>query len=286
MTYTEAYYKSVDGLNLYYRHYVGPEQAIPVICLSGLTRNSGDFNELASRYSKIRPFYCLDYRGRGKSDYDASYQNYNPQIYLQDILTFMAAINIEKAIFVGTSLGGLLTMGLAGIALEKIAGAVLNDVGPEIASEGGSRIAGYVGQDARFPSLEAAAHQQKETYGHVYPGLSDEEWLSMTAVSFILDEVTGDYKLNYDLNLGQALAEQIAAGNSFDLWPFFEALKAKPTVAIRGALSDVLSKDVFDTMQKLHPEMIAITLENRGHVPNLNEPPVLEALDRFFKEFN
>ncbi|MBO6827626.1 MAG: alpha/beta hydrolase [Sneathiella sp.] len=286
MNYQEAYFDSLDGLKLYYRHYTGPEKAIPVICLSGLTRNSGDFDELATRYCHSRSFYCLDYRGRGKSSHDKNYQNYNPQIYLQDILTFMAAANIQQAIFIGTSLGGLLTMGMAGIALDKIAGAVLNDVGPEIASEGGSRIAGYVGQDARFPTLEAAAASQRETYGHVYPGLSDEEWLSMTAVSFILDDVTGEYKLNYDLNLGKALAEQIAAGESFDLWPFFEALKAKPTMAIRGALSDVLSKDVFETMQKLHPDMIAITLENRGHVPNLNEPPVLEALSRFLNEFD
>ncbi|MBE7638319.1 alpha/beta fold hydrolase [Sneathiella sp. P13V-1] len=284
MSYAEETYKSNDGLNLYYRHYQGAGTKAPVVCLSGLTRNSGDFHQLAETYSKDRHFYALDYRGRGKSDYDEDFKNYNPQIYLQDILTFLSHTGIKRAVFVGTSLGGLLTMGLAGLAPSFVAGAVLNDVGPEIAEEGGSRIAGYVGKDVRFETIEQATAAQKEQYIGAYPDLDDEEWLATTKVGFIYDQEAGNFKPNYDLRLGQALAEQVANDQKIDLWPFFAGLKDIPTVAIRGELSDVLSEDVFKKMQQIHPNMATLSLPNRGHVPQLNEPPVINLLNRFFVE--
>ncbi len=284
MSYQEETYKSNDGLNLYYRHYKSTGEKTPVVCLSGLTRNSGDFHQLAETYATNRDFFALDYRGRGKSDYDPVYQNYNPQTYLQDVLTFLSHAGIKKAVFVGTSLGGLLTMGLAGLAPTFLAGAVLNDVGPEIAEEGGSRIAGYVGKDIRFDSIEQAAGAQKEQYLGAYPDLSDEEWISVTKVGFILDEAADNYRPNYDLKLGTALVEQVQNSEAIDLWPFFAALKDLPTIAIRGELSDVLSEQVFQKMQQIHPKMATLRLNNRGHVPQLNEPPVIDLLNRFFEE--
>ncbi|MCR9212453.1 MAG: alpha/beta hydrolase [Proteobacteria bacterium] len=281
MAYTENFYSSVDGLNLYYREYGESTEKCPLICLSGLTRNAGDFDSFAERYSVDRKVYALDYRGRGKSDYDPDYSNYNPQVYVGDIYAFLTKLSISRAVFIGTSLGGLLTMGLAGLAKQFIAGVVLNDVGPEVNQDGGQRILDYVGKDIRFDSLEEAAMEQKSLYGAAYPDQSDEDWLSQSKITFRFDEEAKNYRFNYDLNLGKALAEQFSNNEPIDLWPFFRELNGIPTLAIRGALSDVLSAEVFERMKKENPSMETVVLQNRGHVPQLNEPPALEKLDKF-----
>jgi len=283
MPYTENYYKSNDGLNLYYRKYDGDKARIPLICLSGLTRNSGDFSDFSDHFSGERVIYTLDYRGRGKSDYDPDFENYNPQTYLGDIMSFLQAEGIEKAVFVGTSLGGLLTMGLAGLVPQYVAGAVINDVGPEVDSSGGERIAGYVGKDVRFPSIEAATAAQKTQYQGAYPDLDDEGWRKTTEVGLTWDGKAENFRPNYDLGLGEALQAQISGDDPIDLWPFFDAMKSVPVLAIRGALSDVLSAEVFQKMQDVNPRMTSVILKNRGHTPLLNEPIALNHLTRFLK---
>lgn len=281
MSFAEKYYQSQDGLNLYYREYGSEGDACPLLCLSGLTRNSADFHSFAERYSKNRKVYALDYRGRGKSDRDTDYKNYNPQVYLGDIHSFLTSVGIERALFVGTSLGGLMTMVMAGFAKNFVAGAILNDVGPEVDKSGGARILGYVGKDVRFASLEEAAEKQKEQYVGAYPDLSDEDWLGQANTTFTYDEEAKNYCLNYDLNLSKALAEQLNSDEPVDLWPFFRALGDIPTLAIRGALSDVLSDTVFMRMKSENPNMETVVLKNRGHVPLLNEPELLPVLDKF-----
>lgn len=281
MAYTEHFYSSVDGLQLYYRQYGEKEEKCPLICLSGLTRNSGDFNAFAERYSADRKVYALDYRGRGRSDYDPDFSNYNPQVYVGDIYAFLTQMGISRAVFIGTSLGGLLTMGLAGLAKQFIAGVVLNDVGPEVSQDGGQRILNYVGKDIRFDSLEEAAAEQKSLYCGAYPDQSDEDWLAQSRVTFVFDEDARNYRFNYDMKLGEALAQQFSNDEPVDLWPFFRALNDVPTLAIRGALSDVLSQEVFDRMKAENPAMETLVLENRGHVPQLNEPEALNKLDKF-----
>jgi len=281
MTFSENYYPSQDGLKLYYREYGSSEDACPLICLSGLTRSSADFHDFAMRYSKTRKVFALDYRGRGKSEYDQDYKNYNPQVYLGDIFAFLTTKEIEKALFVGTSLGGLLTMAMAGLAKNFIAGAILNDVGPEVDTSGSSRILDYVGKDVRFESFKDAADKQKELYGGAYPDISEDDWMGQAETTFMYDEAAKNYRLNYDLSLGKALAEQLNSDEQLDLWPFFQALGDVPTLSIRGALSDVLSETVFERMKKENPNMEALVLKNRGHVPLLNEPEALTILDTF-----
>ena len=281
MPFTEHFYASTDGLNLYYREYGTVEDYPPLLCLSGLTRNSSDFHDFAERYCGNRKVYALDYRGRGKSDYDTNYENYNPQIYAGDIYNFLTTKNISKALFVGTSLGGLLTMGMAGFAKQFIAGAILNDVGPEIDTSGGNRILAYVGKDIRYPNINAASKDQQQQYLKAYPDLSDVEWIAQSKKTFIFDKAAGNFRFNYDMNLGPALAKQFENAEPIDLWPFFAELKNIPTLAIRGARSDVLSQKVFEKMQTENPDMHAISLDNRGHVPLLDEPPLLEEMDIF-----
>ena len=129
--YREATVSAQDGLALYYRDY-GDALAskTPVLCLPGLTRNSADFAELAARLSRGRRVLCPDYRGRGRSAYDSNWRNYDPYVYINDISHLLAATGIGRAVIVGTSMGGLLAMGLAVLRPTLVAGAVLNDIGP------------------------------------------------------------------------------------------------------------------------------------------------------------
>jgi pimeloyl-ACP methyl ester carboxylesterase len=281
MDYTEHYYKSNDDLNLYYRIYGQKTALTPIVCLSGLTRNSQDFNGFAQQFAGPRQIFTLDYRGRGKSDWDSDYKNYDPQTYLADVMTFLVHANIENAIFLGTSLGGILSIALAGLAPNYAAAVILNDIGPEVSSDGSARIAGYVGEDVRYKTLRDVAKAQKEMYQSVYPDVEDDYWLETSEVGFVFDEKDQNFRANYDLALGKAMIEQLEKNEPVDLWPFFESLKSKPTLAIRGALSDVLSEDVFEKMKTVLPAMQHLTLPNRGHVPTLSEPASIEIIQQF-----
>lgn len=283
MSYTEHFYKSSDGLDLYYRVYGNASDRLPIVCLSGITRNCGDFDEFAEGFSKDRQIFCLDYRGRGQSHWDTDYKNYNPQTYLGDIFVFLTTAQIEKAVFVGTSFGGLLCMGLSGLTPQYIAGVILNDVGPDISDEGGSRIAGYIETDVRYQTIEDVAAAQKSSYSAAYPDVDKGYWISTARVGFKYDDKDQNFKPNYDLAIGKALIEQTTDEQPIDLWPFFETMKAKPLLAIRGALSDVLSEETFQKMQKVNPDMQHLTLANRGHVPLLNEPLALKEITGFLE---
>src|SRR5262245_39352133 len=136
-----------DGLRLHVRAYgAGGSTALPVVCLPGLARTAADFEPLAvilSSRNSDRPVLALDYRGRGKSDYDRNPANYNPQVELADVLAVLTALSIGRAAFIGTSRGGILTMLLAAARPSAIAGCVLNDIGPMIEPEGVMRIKSY-----------------------------------------------------------------------------------------------------------------------------------------------
>ncbi len=283
MTYTEHFYKSSDGLDLYYRVYGTASDRVPIVCLSGLTRNSGDFDAFAETFSQNRQIFCLDYRGRGRSDWDPNYKNYNPQTYLGDIFVFLTTTHIEKAVFVGTSLGGLLCMGLSGLTPQHVAAVILNDVGPDISDEGSARIAGYISTDTRYQTIEDVAAAQELSYSAVYPDVDKDYWITTAKVGFKYDDKDQNFKPNYDLAIGQALEEQTSDEQPIDLWAFFETMKAKPLLAIRGALSDVLSEETFHKMQSVNPDMHHLTLANRGHVPLLNEPLALEKITEFLE---
>jgi pimeloyl-ACP methyl ester carboxylesterase len=277
----EHRFRANDGLELYYRDYGDRTSGrTPVVCLTGLTRNSKDFHDLAMRLCKDRRVVCPDYRGRGQSAWDPDYRNYKPETYVADILDLLAAANLQHVVIIGTSLGGLLAMVMGAVQPAALAGVMLNDVGPEIAPGGASRIAGYVGKDVRFADYDAAAEAQKAQFGGAYPDVDDGEWLTAAKRTYV-DDGEGRLRLDYDLALGKALAEQ-ASNPLPDLWPMFRALSHVPVLAIRGGLSDVLSEATFKRMAEEMPGLKQVTLANRGHVPNLDEPECLAAIDDFF----
>ena len=153
----DRYFIVRDGLTLHYRDYPGASDKPPLLCLHGLTRNARDWADFAERYSPRFRVLALDFRGRGGSDYDPVPARYNPLTYARDVIELLDQLASPQAIFVGTSLGGLVTMTIAAMAPQRIAATILNDVGPDIDPGGVDRILTYVGKDVRFESWDEAA---------------------------------------------------------------------------------------------------------------------------------
>ncbi|WP_339951133.1 alpha/beta hydrolase [uncultured Albimonas sp.] len=263
----------------------GPrEGALPVLCLPGLTRNHADFDAVAARLSPTRRVIRLDSRGRGVSDY-ADPATYDLPTETADAVALLDHLGIERAVFLGTSRGGMITMLAAVIAPGRIAAAVLNDIGPEIDQAGLDRIKGYVGKPPAARTLDelAAALQADGQAGA--PTLSEADWRRIAEA--VAEETPEGLAFKYDLRLGEALAEQGAAlekhiaggGEAPDLWPLFGALAQGPVLVLRGANSDILSGATAARMAEVSPHVTLVTVPDRAHVPLLDEPECVEAID-------
>jgi pimeloyl-ACP methyl ester carboxylesterase len=282
LTERTATYLSADGLELFYRDFGDPAaKGVPVVCLPGLTRNSRDFVALAKRLSRQRRVICPDLRGRGFSAYDPHYKNYVPGTYVKDVATLLGELGIGRVISIGTSLGGLMTMVLAGSKTVTLAGAVLNDVGP-VLGPGIARIQSYTGTAAPVKSWDEAVAQARLVYGPALPGLSEEEWRAFARRGY--REEDGAIRLDYDPKIGDAIREVPPPAPGADPWPLYERLRDVPTVVLRGGLSDILEQDVFEEMGHRIPDARLVLVPNRGHVPLLDEPEVTAAIDALLKD--
>ncbi len=277
----EGYFHSHDGLRLYFRDYGDRIAArTPLLCLSGLTRNSNDFHEFALRHAATRRVICLDYRGRGRSAHDPNPMHYAVPVYLDDIQHLLAVTHVRRVVVVGTSLGGIIAMALATAIPTLLAGVVLNDIGPDVKEDGRQRIAGYVGQAVEVPDWDAAVAHLRKSYAQAFPVLDDAGWRRIARGTFTEAPTGKGLSLAYDLNISIALREQ-AKQRLPDLWPFFRSLRPLPVLALRGALSDILTADTFIRMKREHAGMIAVTVPDVGHVPMLDEPAAQTAIDAF-----
>jgi pimeloyl-ACP methyl ester carboxylesterase len=272
------------GLSIKARRTTGGART-PVICLPGLTRNASDFDDFAPLAAATgRDVYAVSLIGRGRSDYDPNYLNYKPDIYRDDILAFMRANGVERAIFVGTSLGGIVTMLTAAIAPERVAAAIINDVGPELAPEGIMRIAGYVGAraagaDEPARDLDEAAARIRAINEPAFPGRNSEFWRLFARRTF-RQEADGRWRLDYDPGIGKALLE---VGPAPDLWGPFAALRARPTLIMRGAISDLLTPPIIEKMRSAHPSFAYAEVAGVGHAPTLTEPDASAAIRPFLE---
>ena len=276
-----AFCKSSDGLNLYYRDFGTEQSGTPVICLPGLTRNNRDFEDLAKYLSDRRRVITVDLRGRGFSDYDPEWTNYHPLTYVNDVWTVLDHLGIDKVIVVGTSLGGLCSMVMAATNGDRIAGVIMNDIGPEINPAGIARVQEYTGRVPPVASWDEAVEQAKTIYGDWLPGLSDENWKKMAWRAYREDE-NGVPRLDIDNNIGEAVRQ--VGPQKGDPWELFAALGSKPVTLLWGVMSDILTKDIVDKMVARKPDLHVVPVANRGHVPLLDEPECLAAIDAFMEQ--
>ncbi|MBZ6077926.1 alpha/beta fold hydrolase [Microvirga puerhi] len=281
--YRDLFVSASDGLRLYTRDY-GPDlgEALPVVCLPGLARTSEDFHDLALHLSqnpsRPRRVLALDYRGRGRSEWDKDWHNYDVRIEANDVLQVLTAAGIRKAAFVGTSRGGLITMALGALHPTVLAAAVLNDVGPQIEGKGLIRIRGYVGKLPVPRTLAEGADLLKRMADSHFPRLTAEQWLKQASGTWREDN--GRLVLRYDPQLMKSLEALDLEMPLPDLWPLFDGLKSIPILAIRGANSDLLSAKTLQAMQERHPRLKAITVPDQGHAPAL-EGDLIDAIEGF-----
>ncbi len=280
--YTEIDWQSHDGLRLYARVYEGPAGNAPaVLCLHGLTRNSRDFEDLAPHLQRHYHVIVPDLRGRGFSARDPNPQNYQPAIYVQDILALLVTVDAPRVAVVGTSLGGMLAMMLGVTHPARITGIVLNDVGPEIDPVGIERIKQYAGRLPPARTWKVAVAQTVAVFGDAWPGLAPDRWTALARRGY-REDAAGVVEVDADPNIGEALRAAPAA--TLDLWPLWGALRNMPTLAIRGARSDILSAATFARMKHENPGLQQLEVANRGHVPLLDEPECIAALDAFLSK--
>ncbi|MEE8271043.1 MAG: alpha/beta hydrolase [Alphaproteobacteria bacterium] len=277
MTYRDGFVSAQDGKRLYYRDYGPPHgAATTVLCLPGLARNSSDFDALASRLAADRRVVCPDYRGRGRSDYDRDWRHYAPPSVAYDIATMLTALGIERAVAVGTSLGGLLAMGLAVSRPTVLRGAVLNDVGPDLPAGGLRRVRDYIARDRPLPDWPAAVATLQRMMPTVsVPEPAEDGWLTLAKGTWRESE-DGLLRYDFDARLAKTLDRDGAAP---DLWPLFRALARVPLVAVRGAVSDILTAETFARMAETAADLTPVTVDGVGHTPNLQEPECREAID-------
>jgi pimeloyl-ACP methyl ester carboxylesterase len=278
----DRYWTSRDGLKLHYRDYDGPGDRPPVLCLHGLTRNSRDFEALAERLAGKWRVITVDFRGRGKSGYDPVSARYMPPTYAADVLHLLDELGIDKAVFVGTSLGGLVTMIVAGFAPQRIAGALLNDVGPELDKAGLDRIKGYVGNPIVFRDWDEAADLFAKNLGDVHPAYERENWVRYA--KRVTRQTDRGIEFDYDMAIAEPFAgmDQKTAAAA-DAWPLLKALAGRPVMLLRGERSDLLSPEIAGEMCEMVPDAELVTVPNVGHAPDFEEPESIGAVERLLQ---
>ena len=275
---TDGYWTSSDGLNLHYRDYPGRADRPPVICIPGLTRNARDFAPLAETLAGDWRVICLELRGRGESDYAKDPATYVPMQYLADVQEMLAQTGIGQFVAIGTSLGGLITMLLAAVGVERIAGAVLNDIGPVIEPAGLERIREYVGQGRSFPTWMHAARALKDQMEEAFLEYEISDWLRL-AKRLLAVGGNGRIAFDYDMKIAEPFNTPAASGD-VDLWPAYRALAGRPVLVLRGEYSDILSAKTLARMAKEIPDAETVTIERVGHAPSLDEPESRAAIAR------
>ncbi len=273
--YQDQFWQSEDDLNLHYRDYSSNSTKTPIICVPGLTRNSRDFEHLGTLLCGDRRIIMVNLRGRGQSDYAKDSTTYNPKTYVADIVRLMDEIDLPKAVFFGTSLGGIVTMLMASMHSGRVAGALLNDIGPEIDQRGLDRIGEYVGQGRSFDTWAHAARDLAESSASIFPDYTLKDWISFAKKLYRMNS-SGRIKLDYDMKISEPFDRK---GNGSDaMWRALEAFKDLPTLILRGETSDLFSEATATKMLGMMQNGELVTIPRVGHAPTLEEPQSLDAI--------
>jgi pimeloyl-ACP methyl ester carboxylesterase len=278
------FFAAEDGLMLHVRDYapVATSGRLPLVCLPGLSRNGRDFHPLALRLAQDpgqpRRVITLDYRGRGRSGHDANTANYTVAVECRDALTVLSALGVPRALFAGTSRGGLILHVIAVLRPDCIHGAILNDIGPEIEADGLREIRDYLSRTAFPASFAAAAEGLRALHGAAFPALSDADWRDMAEAIYV--ERDGRIVADFDPGLTGQLQAIDFSKPLPTLWPQFELLAQKPLLVVRGEQSRLLSPQTLIRMAD-HATVQTMTAPGQGHAPLLHHADVFPSVKAF-----
>jgi pimeloyl-ACP methyl ester carboxylesterase len=271
-----------DGLKLHVRH-IGPRAgtAIPVLCLPGLSRNVDDFETIGRAIAETgnRWVVALDSRGRGGSEYDPHWRNYDLKVELDDLLQVLVALGLERAVFFGTSRGGLLAAMMGIVRPEVIHAVILNDIGPMIDARGMARIRSYIGKLPKPGTFAEGATLLRQVFGTHFTDMAPEAWERYAHRTW--KEHSGTLVARYDANLMRTLADIDLEQPMPDLSAQFATLHPMPMLVIRGELSDILSEKTAAAMVTAHPDAQLHEVAYQGHAPLLEDDETIGAVLRF-----
>lgn len=279
---TDIFFRSRDGLRLHARFYPAPgSPRRTALCLPGLTRNHRDFNDLARFLSRPGPeqraVLCIDYRGRGLSEWDSDWKNYAVPLEMFDVIDLLVHQDLHDVAVIGTSRGGLIAMVMGAAQPSAIGAVVLNDIGPVIETDGLTRIATYVGRIPLPRTWDEATRIVKNGNASQFPGVPDAMWPEIARQLY--NEKNGRPDHGYDPELKNALS--VLDGPMPELWPQFASLTRVPMMVLRGAHSDLLTNETVAEMGRRHPNFIAATVPGEGHAPLLKDDASMSAISSF-----
>jgi pimeloyl-ACP methyl ester carboxylesterase len=283
--YRDLFVSAGDGLKLHARDY-GPRASamLPVVCLPGMARNAVDFHDLAVALAeedkRPRRVLALDYRGRGRSEWDRDWRRYDLKVEMNDVLHVLAAAGVHEAVLVGTSRGGLLAMMLSAARPSLIRGAVLNDAGPVVEAKGLVRLRGYVGKIPTPRDYGEGAEILRRLSDAQFPAFGDGEW-DAAARGTWNEDGRGKLTLAYDPAIARTLESIDPEAPLPSVWPFFEGLARVPLLVLRGEHSDILSAETLAAMAKGHPDLEQVVVSGQGHAPMLAGRDLVQRIRRF-----
>jgi len=255
---------SPSGLHrMAYTSWGAPDNPRVLICVHGLTRNSRDFDVLAEALASHYRVICPDVVGRGLSSHLRDPAAYAIPQYAADMVTLIARLNVDSVHWLGTSMGGLIGMALAAQESSPIQRLVLNDVGPLITVEALHRIATYVGMDPNWATVDEALAYVK-LVSAPFGKLSEAQWLHLTETS-ISQRADGRWGFRYDPRIAEPFKAAFV-DKDVDLWPLYQQI-ACPTLVVRGAESDLLTRDTWQKMASCGPQAKLAEIPGVGHAP-------------------
>lgn len=267
-----------DGLRLAALEWPGDPDALPILCLPGICRTGRDFEALAERHAGRRRVVALDYVGHGDSDRAPAIDRYRPEHAVSDVLDCCAALGVHRAVLVGTSFGGLLTMFLSLIRPRLIRAAVLNDIGPKVDDAGFRRLSGFVGRDPGFRDIDEAV----PVLMRAMPGMplrDPQAWRRFAELTYRRGE-DGLFHPRWDTRLAEVMR---AGPPQTDFGPVFRGLGAVPVMLIWGMRSEFLGAATVSAMERDKPDLEVLAVADSGHAPTLSEPEVTPRLDAFLR---
>jgi pimeloyl-ACP methyl ester carboxylesterase len=280
---TDVDFRSAGGNLQLHAEVRGSEDApLTVLCLHGLTRNRADFGFLAQHLSARYRVITADQRGRGKSQWDPHPANYHPGTYVGDMFALLDRLAIGRVVLIGTSMGGLMAMIMGASQPARLRGIVLNDIGPEVSVSGLKRLRNSLSGRAPAATWADAAHQAKSVNEIAFPDYVESDWEAFARRTYVEDAGARPVAA-FDPAILKGLNETDLTAVPPNLWSHWKQLGSIPILAIRGALSDIISPQILDAMAAQHPNLTPITIANRGHAPMLDEPPAVAAIDAFLK---
>lgn len=273
-----------DGHQIFVRSDGVSHDKAPLVCLPGLTRNSRDFTTFAERYSSEtsphrRLVLRIDFRGRGRSSVDYTGASYETTTYARDVVEVLDTFGVDRAVLVGTSLGGSVAMVVNATHPNRVAGVVLNDVGPRLEAAGFARIQSYAGKLGNSGTWDLAMAQVRMLAGALGEQLPDQV-IERLAREQYHEFAPGEIRPDHDPGIVAGL-DQVDPHALPTAWPLFDALADTPTLVVRGADSDLFGAATLGEMHLRKSDLQSVTVANRGHCPFLDEPEVSEAMDWF-----